>query len=44
MKTALILFAVCGAGVVVTAVGGWPAGMAYFGLISAWVGFAGRNR
>lgn len=44
MKTALILFTVCGAGVLVTAVGGWAAGMAYFGLISAGVGFAGRNR
>lgn len=44
MKTALILFSVCGAGVVVTAFGGWPASMAYFALISAAVGFAGRNR
>lgn len=44
MKTALVLFTVCGAGVLVTAVGGWAAGMAYFGLISAAVGFARRNR
>lgn len=44
MKTALILFAACGAGVLVTATGGLAAGMAYFALISAAVGFAGRNR
>jgi hypothetical protein len=44
VKTAAVLFAVCAAGAIVTATGGLAAGLTYYALIAATVGFATRAR